>query len=111
MERLFDGKKFEIIECIVEDRTTITAVLLGSLTLQTAADFRAAFDGKLEGKETLIFDMSKLAYVTSAGIREMLIVIKAMSAQGGKVIGRHINDDVMKVLELMNINDLMVIEE
>ncbi len=105
------GKKFDIVQSFIEEGTTVTAVILGALTIETADEFRAAFDGRLVGRDTLILDFAKLAYVTSAGIREIIRVIKAMSAQGGKVIGRHINDDVMNVFELMKINTLITIEE
>ncbi len=104
-------KKINIVKSIRQEGDTLTVELFGSLSVNNVADFDDALEGKLDGIQNLIIDMKKMTYLTSAGARSLIKAIKKLSEHGGKVTARHINNDSMTVLELLNIHKLITIEE
>ncbi len=103
--------KFSVVKSIKEDGDNMIVELFGSLTVDTADDFVNALNGKLDNVSNLILDMKMMAYITSAGLRGLVRIIKDMSAHGGKVTVRHVNKDVMNVFELMNVQTLVTVED
>ena len=63
----------------------------------------------MDGIKELIFDMSKLEYISSAGLRVLLSSHKIMNKQG-KMIVRGANDAIMEIFEVTGFADLLNIE-
>ena len=104
------ANNFSIIKSIAREGDTLKVEVLGSLTVETSNEFYDKLKGELDGVMTLIIDMKMMAYVTSAGIRSLFRIIKQISAQGGKVIVRNVNKEVMTVFELMNVVSIVTVE-
>ena len=79
---------------------TATLIVSGRLDTQTAPELEKELDAVLSGLKELIFDMSNLEYVSSAGLRVILKAQKAMNAQGSmKLTG--VNDSIMEVFDIL----------
>ena len=87
----------------------LTIALEGRLDTVTAPELDADLKTSLEGVDSLIMDLTDLAYISSAGLRVLLSAHKAMSGKGGmKVV--HANEIVREVLEVTGFADILNIE-
>ena len=87
----------------------LTIALAGKLDTTSAPSLEVEIQD-LSGVETLIFDFSKLDYLSSAGLRILLNAQKVMMKQG-KMIIKHPNDIVMSVFEMTGFSTILTIEE
>ena len=84
-----------------------TVVLEGRLDDQAAEAFDKELDRVLASQTTvLVFDLGKLEYVTSAGIRSLLRAQKAMKARGGSSVLLNPQPTVQKVLDIVRVADV-----
>jgi anti-anti-sigma factor len=89
---------------IVEEKSDpLTIALVGRLDTHTAPDLDQALDGFLTrpGIERLIFNLSQLDYLSSAGIRCFIRARKAIEPAGGKVAIVNPQAPVRKVLDIV----------
>jgi anti-sigma B factor antagonist len=87
----------------------LTVALEGRLDTVTAPELDADLKTSVEGVDSLILDLTDLAYISSAGLRVLLSAHKAMSGKGGmKVV--HANEIVREVLEVTGFADVLNIE-
>ena len=87
----------------------VTLIVSGRLDTQTAPELEKELDAVLPGLKELIFDMTNLEYVSSAGLRVILKAQKAMNAQGSmKLTG--VNDSIMEVFDITGFLDILTIE-
>ena len=87
----------------------VTLIVSGRLDTQTAPELENELDSVLSGIKELIFDMTNLEYVSSAGLRVILKAQKAMNQQGSmKITG--VNDSIMEVFDITGFLDILTIE-
>ena len=87
----------------------VTLIVSGRLDTQTAPELENELDSILSSLKELIFDMTNLEYVSSAGLRVILKAQKAMNAQGSmKLTG--VNDSIMEVFDITGFLDILTIE-
>ena len=87
----------------------LTLVLEGRLDTVTAPALEAELKQSLNDVAELVFDFSKLEYISSAGLRVLLSSQKIMNKQGSMVI-RHVNETIMEVFEVTGFSDILSIE-
>lgn len=87
----------------------LTIALEGRLDTTTAPDLDKELKAEIGGVTDLVFDLSDLAYVSSAGLRVFLSAQKIMLKQGTMVL-RGVDPDIMEVLELTGFSDILTIE-
>jgi len=90
------------------DGNTLTITLEGRLDINSAPELENQLEN-LENIEKIIFDFTKLEYLSSAGIRIILAVQNIMSKQGSMII-RNINEDVKEVFEITGLSSELNIE-
>ena len=56
-----------------------------------------------------MFDLAKLEYISSAGLRVLLAMQKLMNRQGVMLL-RNVNEAVMEVFEVTGFSDILSIE-
>ena len=61
------------------------------------------------GITRLVFDVAKLEYISSAGLRVLLAMQKLMNQQGEMVL-QNVNEAVMEVFEVTGFSDILRIE-
>ena len=88
---------------------TLTIALEGRMDITTAPDLEKEIKDSLDGVTELVFDLEKLTYISSAGLRVLLLAQKKLNKQGSmKVI--HVNEAVMEVFVTMGFADILTIE-
>ena len=63
----------------------------------------------LNGVEKLIFNLEKLEYISSAGLRILLYCQKRLTNQGELII-KNANSDIKKILEITGFNHVLTID-
>ena len=89
--------------------SALEIALEGRLDTMTSPELEAELNAKLDGAESLIFDFSKLDYISSAGLRVLLSAHKKMSGKGGMIV-RNVNEIVQEVFEVTGFSDILTIE-
>jgi anti-sigma B factor antagonist len=92
-----------------KNEKSLTIAVEGRLDTMTAPELEEVLKNSLEGVETLTFDLGKLDYISSAGLRVLLSAQKTMNKQGTmKVL--HANEIVMEIFEVTGFSDILTIE-
>ena len=92
-----------------KNEKALTIAVEGRLDTMTAPELEEVLKNSLEGVETLTFDLGKLDYISSAGLRVLLSAQKTMNNQGTmKVL--HANEIVMEIFEVTGFSDILTIE-
>ena len=89
--------------------STLTLALEGRLDTGSAPQLETELKQSINGVTNLIFDMKKLEYTSSAGLRVLLSAQKVMNKQGEMVIC-NVNEEIMEVFEVTGIVDILTIE-
>ena len=84
----------------------LTIALEGRLDTTTAPDLEAELKASLDSADSLIFDLDKLEYISSAGLRVLLSAQKIMSKKGGMKV-THVNEIVQEVFEVTGFSDIL----
>jgi anti-anti-sigma factor len=86
---------------------TRTMVLEGRLDHQSADDFDRQLEPVLESPaKVLVFDLTGLEYITSAGLRSLFRAQKVMQARAGKAVLLNPQPQVRKVLDIVKVPEL-----
>ena len=91
------------LEIVAEPSNPSTLALVGRLDSTTAPELDAVLDRVLKNAPPLpfVFDLSRLEYLSSAGIRCFVRARKALEPGGGKVAIVNPQPAVRKVLEIV----------
>ncbi len=89
--------------------STLEIALEGRLDTVTAPELEAELKQSMDGAESLVFDFSKLDYISSAGLRVLLSAHKVMSRKGGMKV-THVNEIVQEVFDVTGFSDILTIE-
>lgn len=85
------------------DADCITVFIEGWLDVETTQEL-ASFMKELEVSEKLVFDFSKLEYISSSGVREVVAAYRRQKENGGTFEVVHVNPEVMDVFSMTGIN-------
>ena len=86
----------------------LTIALDGRLDTTTAPDLEAELGG-LGGVKALVMDMTKLVYISSAGLRVLLKAQKLMNKQGSMTV-KNISQEIREIFEVTGFDELLNIE-
>ena len=89
--------------------SALTMTLEGRLDTTTAPQLEEELAENLDGVTDLVFEISSLEYISSAGLRVLLSAQKIMNKQGGMVV-RGATDEVMEIFEVTGFSDILTIE-
>ena len=87
----------------------LTLALEGRLDTMTAPQLEAALKTVLDGVKELTFDLEKLEYISSAGLRVLLGAQKTMNKQGAMKV-KHANEMILEIFEVTGFSDILTIE-
>ena len=87
----------------------IKLILEGRLDTATAPQLEATLNRVLAGVTSLKFDLEKLDYISSAGLRVLLSSQKTMNKQGSMVIS-NVSPEVKEIFDVTGFTDILTIE-
>lgn len=91
------------------NESALTIRLQGRLDTVTAPQLETELKGALDGVTELTLDFSGLEYVSSAGLRVLLLAQKAMNQQGRMTV-RGVNQTIMEVFDVTGFSSFLTIE-
>ena len=97
---------------ITEDRTAGVLILglSGKLDATTAKTFEDKILAEIEaGDRRLMIDLSRLDYVSSAGLRVFLVAAKRLRSRDGKIALCSLQDHVQQVFDLSGFSSILSI--
>ncbi len=83
--------------------------LEGRLDTTTAPMLESEMKSSLDGVTGLVFDMTQLQYISSAGLRVLLSAQKTMNRQGTMVV-KNASQDIKEVFDVTGFSDILTIE-
>ncbi len=89
--------------------SSLSVSLKGRLDTNTAPNLEKVIENELNGITSLIYDFDELDYVSSAGLRLILLSQKIMNKQGSMVI-KNVNDDIKEIFEMTGFIDILTLE-
>ena len=89
--------------------STLTVALEGRLDTMTSPELEAELNASLPAADSLVFDFSKLDYISSAGLRVLLAAHKQMAGKGGMKV-TNVNEVVQEVFDVTGFADILTIE-
>lgn len=92
-----------------QEATKLTLGLSGRLDTTTAPQLEAEINAISADTNELILDFSELEYLSSAGLRVVLIAQKKMAKQGGMTV-KNVNETILEVFEITGFSDILTIE-
>ena len=97
----------EIIKTLNGDELTLQ--VKGELNVANSKELEDVVSNSLRGITKLIFDFSELAYISSSGLRILLVAQKIMLKQGQMIV-RGCNEDVMDIFTITGFKDILNIQ-
>lgn len=96
------------------DSGNLQVSIEGRLDTTTSPEFQNELNsvagGSLKNIHTFVLDLEKLDYISSAGLRVLLIIQKEMTANCGKFIIKNVRDEIKSVFEVTGFCQILTIE-
>ena len=89
---------------------TLTLKVAGRLDTNTSPQLEAELPGEDGGIKEIVFDFTGLYYISSAGLRVLIMAQKRLAATGGKAKIRGANDMVRGVLDMTGLSTILGME-
>ncbi len=96
----------------IEQKKTGTDLLIaleGRLDTTSAPQLETELKTALADVKALTFDLEKLEYISSAGLRVLLSAQKTMNKQGTMKV-THANEMILEIFEVTGFSDILTIE-
>ena len=77
----------------------LTVALEGRIDVATASDLEQEVMSCLDGVTELVFDLEKLVYISSAGLRVLLATFKQMKVAKGTMVLANVGENFKDVLQ------------
>ncbi len=86
--------------------------LIGRLDTMTAPQLEKEINGStLEDIETVTLNMRELEYISSSGLRVILMLYKKLTGIGGKLKIVNVNDMIMELFSMTGMSEYLDIEK
>lgn len=92
---------------VKRDFGLVTLEITGRLDATTTPNLESAVEELSEDTKELVFDMSEIEYISSAGIRVLLSAHKKMTLNQGVMHIKKANDIVRDVFEMVGLSEML----
>ena len=99
------------MEIEIKHGTETVICLSGQLDTLSSPDLEKEITNILEGNaQNVVLDGGQLTYISSAGLRLLLILQKKMGQKGGTFVLRNIQDSIMEIFKITGFSSFLTIE-
>ncbi len=91
------------------DGSKLTLQIEGRIDTKTAPELETVIQTSLADVSELIIDLADTVYISSSGLRVLLIAQKQMNKQGEMSV-IHVNNDLMEIFEVTGFTDILTIK-
>ncbi len=96
----------------VEKEGVVCLKIDGRLDGKTASEAESTVKGVLkEGRQQLLFDLSQMEYISSAGLRVILMAVKELRSKKGKVVLCGLTPYVKEIFDVSNFSSIIPITD
>ena len=92
---------------VERDFELVTLVITGRLDTTTAPNLETVINEVSEDTKEIIFDMSGVEYISSAGIRVLLGAYKKMNSSQGRIRIEKVDDMVREIFEMTGLSEML----
>ena len=92
-----------------KEGSSLIVTVEGRLDTTTSPELSKELDNSLDNINKLIFDFSKLEYISSSGLRVLLSAQKAMRSSGSMTV-KNVPEMIMEIFEITGFTDILTIE-
>lgn len=82
---------------------------VGKIDFATAPEFEIVIEENAENAESMVLDMERVDYISSAGLRAILYADNLMSVKNGVII-KNVNESVREILDISGFSRELKIE-
>ena len=93
----------------IKNGSELTIMITGRLDTRTAPELESRLGDKLNDVEKLIFDISGLEYISSAGLRVLLAAYQTMEDRGEMIV-RGASMEIIDIFKLTGFADIFNLE-
>lgn len=95
---------------VTQEGSKATIALDGKLSVATSPDLETAIAALPESITEFAIDLTKLEYISSAGLRVLVSTEKLASQRSGSMVLLHPNDEVLEVFDMTGLTDIFTIQ-
>ncbi len=97
-----------VTEEFAEDKLVLS--IEGRIETNTAPEFQSAVLGAFQKCSSVVLDFEEVSYISSAGLRGLLLGQKTAQSKGGSMVLTNVNDTVMEVLKMTGFKNILTIQ-
>ena len=90
--------------------SNLTVVISGNIDTVTAPELDAKLQENIAGVKDLVLDFAAVDYISSAGLRVILMINQLMEDVDGNMTVKNVNEDVRDVFEMTGFDSLLNLE-
>ena len=90
--------------------SNLTVVISGNIDTVTAPELDAKLQENIAGVKDLVLDFAAVDYISSAGLRVILMTNQLMEDVDGNMTVKNVNEDVRDVFEMTGFDSLLNLE-
>ena len=90
--------------------SSLTVVISGNIDTVTAPELDSQLQENLSGIKDLVLDFAAVDYISSAGLRVILMANQQMEDVDGNMSVKNVNEDVRDVFEMTGFDSLLNLE-
>ena len=92
------------------DGEKLTIFIDGRIDTNTAPTLNDYLEKELPGAKDLTLDIEKVDYISSAGLRVLLVSKKSIDAKGGRMIVKNANNNIMDIFTITGFATILEFE-
>lgn len=95
---------------VLNRQKSVTFVVSGQINTLTAPELETSFDKELKDNTSVIVDFSNVTYISSAGLRVLLVMEKKMISIHGSLSIINSSEEVKEIFKLTGFDEMLGIK-
>lgn len=94
----------------LKDNGKVTLQIEGNIDTTTAGVTLENVKEAMAHADNFVIDLAGVEYISSAGLRVLLIALKTMTAKNGTLVVSHVCEEIMEILRITGLADILTFE-